>query len=192
MELEAKILDIERRLAALERRTVAAATSAVASGRPAPWDLSARQPCPAPRIASTVANVLGALRLQGWTRFPEEGDLSKALAYGVTEAMLVAHFAAILAKYSSAAEAAQAGHGANLRLHKTAYDMLIDGRGVGYTAWSATPEEQRALFGYSQADIDKLSGEHPEKLITDFWDFVESGGVRGWKPREKDAFGSYL
>lgn len=191
MDIEAKILDLESRVAALEKRAVAS-MAAVVSGRPAPWDLSARQPCPAPRIASTVANVLGALRLQGWTRFPEEGDLSKALAYGVTEAMLVAHFAAILAKYPSAAEAARAGHGANLRLHKTAYDMLIDGRGIGYTAWSATPEEQRALFGYSQADIDKLSGEHPEKLITDFWDFVESGGAKGWTPRQKDAFGNWL
>lgn len=191
MEIETRLSAIEARLSALEaRRPVEARASA--SARPAPWDLSARQPCPEARIPSTVENILGALRLQGWTRFPEEGALAKGLRYGVTEPMFAEHFARILAKYPTAAAAAQDGHHANLRIHPSMYDMLIDGRGRGYTAWSATPEEQVALFGYSQADIDALSAAHPERLITDYWDFVESGGVRGWKAREKDAFGSYL
>ena len=189
--LESRVADLETRVAALEARRPALA-NAVASGRPAPWDLSARQPCPEVRIPATIDNVIGAMRIMGWDRFPERASLHDALAYGVTEAMLVAHFAAILAKYPSAAEAAQAGHGANLRLHKTAYDLLIDGRGIGYTAWSATEADQRALYGYSQSDIDALSAQHPEKLIEDYWDFVESNGARGWKPRTKDAYGNWL
>ena len=191
MDIEARLASIEARLSALETRQPAAAR-VVASGRPAPWDTSKRNPMPEVRIPAAITNILAAMRAMGWNRFPSETDLHEALSYGVTEEMLVEHFRVVLAKYAGPNEAAQAGHHANLRLQKNSFDALIDGRGIGFTAWSATEADQKAFFGYTQADIDALSAQHPERLITDYWDFVESGGAQGWEPRVKDAFGNWL
>lgn len=191
MDIEARLASIEARLSALETRQPAAAR-VVASGRPAPWDTSKRQPMPEVRIPAAITGILAAMRAMGWNRFPSETDLHGALAYGVPEEALVEHFRRLLSKYAGPNEAAQAGHHANLRISKTSYDALIDGRGVGFSVWAATPEEQRAFFGYTQEDIDKLSGQYPERLITDYWDFVESGGAQGWTPRQKDPFGNWL
>ena len=191
MDIEARLADLETRVAALEGHRPALA-NAVASGRPAPWNTSERQPMPEVRIPAAITGILAAMRAMGWNRFPSETDLHEALAYGVREGMLVEHFRRVLAKYAGPNEAAQAGHHANLRLHKNSFDPLIDGRGIGFTSWSATPEDQKAFFGYTQEDIDKLSGQYPERLITDYWDFVESGGAQGWTPRQKDPFGNWL
>lgn len=139
-----------------------------------------------------ILDILNAMKAQGWKRFPTSTDLLKALKAGISKETLIQHFSIVLSKYSTPMEAYMAGHGANLRIHKSMYPYLLNGTGIGYTAWSATEADQKKLYGYSQADLDALSAANPEKYITDYWTFVGSGGLQGWKPRTKDAFGNWL
>jgi hypothetical protein len=138
-----------------------------------------------------IAAVRAGMAAQGWDRFPSIADLGRAFAAGASAETLLSHFAAVLAKYASPQDASGAGHGANLRIDKSLAGLLAEGNAVGYTAWSASEDEQRALFGFTQADIDAASSlpENRHKLITDFPLFKATGGELGWRPRAGDPRG---
>lgn len=142
-------------------------------------------------LPSFISEVRAGMVAQGWDRFPAIADLGRAFAAGASVETLLAHFAKVIRKYPSATEAYRAGHGANLRIDAKLAALLAEGRAIGFTAWSATEDEQRELFGYSQSDVDAASSlpENRHKLILDFPLFKATNGEFGWRPRAGDPRG---
>ena len=177
MDYEKEINDLKSRVSALEGKRVAPVEVPVAVV-----------------TQSTIDDVEAMLKAQGLWLPAMRFEIEKALRDGLPANTIVRHYAKVVSKYENLAAANMAGHFANFRLSKDLTEKLKSdpSKWIGYTAWSATPEEQKKVHGYTQADIDAASTANPEKFITDYPLFVESGGKKGWKPRKKDANGYYL
>lgn len=143
---------------------------------------------PAGDYGDEIAEIRNEMSAQGWTQFPTNSTLAGALAFGVPASVIVEHFGKVYDKLPN-----DPSHLVNiLRLDTTLYPYLLDGTGIGYVPWLATPAEQEKLFGYTQADVDAASTANPEKYIDDYPLFVSSGGTQGFYLRKKDANGYYL
>lgn len=137
-------------------------------------------------FATEIADIRNALFYQGWTQYPTNGTLIDALEAGVPVSTIIDHFGKVIAKGIP-----QGTHMVNiLRLDASLYPYLLDGTGVGYVPWLATPEEQRALFGYTQADVDAAAGAlralDPPMELVDYVAYRDSGGVLGCRPLGTD------
>lgn len=143
---------------------------------------------------STIDDVEAMLKAQGLWLPAMRIEVEKALRGSVPASVIVQHYAKVVSKYENLAAANAAGHFANFRMSEDLIGKLNSdpAKWIGYTGWSATPEEQKKAHGYTQADIDAASAANPEKFITDYPLFVSSDGKKGWKPRKKDSFGNWL